>query len=359
MGELKTISVDAVHEELLLNISDSYQKTEGFPTWDILKAGAFGIKKVWDNALLVQYKQDIDNLTGDELEQVIYQRTGLKRRDAVKAKGTVTIIKGSGVLTTGDLFSSEDGVLFKPLQVVAVTDGSLVNVEAVEGGISGNVPPNSVVSMPITIPGISKITNEQAMTGGYDPETDEDFRARYYEYLQMPATCGNKYHYLMWAKEVDGVKGVKVIPCWNGKNTVKVIVMGNDYKPASESLVKAVQDYIDPGCTGEGLGQAPIGAVTTVVAADELTINVSVTLTLGLSVDKETVQELVYEAIDDYIKSIAFTGAFVSYAKIGACIMGVDGVIDYADLLVNEGQANIEISFNQCPVLGEVVFNDV
>lgn len=38
--------VDSIHQELLKQISDDYQKTEGFPTYDILRALAFGLLKI-------------------------------------------------------------------------------------------------------------------------------------------------------------------------------------------------------------------------------------------------------------------------------------------------------------------------
>ena len=82
-SELKSTTVDKVHKELLGQVSDTYQKTEGFPTWDILKAAAFGIKRVWDKVFMIDYLQDVDNLTGTDLERFINQRKGLKRKESL------------------------------------------------------------------------------------------------------------------------------------------------------------------------------------------------------------------------------------------------------------------------------------
>ena len=40
------------------------------------------------------------------------------------------------------------------------------------------------------------------ITGGYDAETDDELRRRYFEKVRSLVTFGNKYHYINWAKEV-------------------------------------------------------------------------------------------------------------------------------------------------------------
>lgn len=356
-NSLKTSNVDEIHNGLLDGISDTYQKTEGFPTWDLLRAVALGFKKLWDRLFLVEYKQDIDNLEGVELDQIIYQRTGLRRKEAVSATGYINIVNGSGYIVEGDLFETESLIRFESTESKQVKDGDTVAVKAVIAGEAGNVATDLINQMPVTIAGVSKITNLEPTIGGYDAETDEDYRQRYYEYLQTPATAGNKYHYMMWAKEVDGVKAVKVEPCWNGINTVKVYVVGNDYRPAEPTLIADVQEHIDPNSEGKGLGTAPIGAMCTIVPAEELSLNISVNIMLLSTADPDAVKENIKTALNDYVHTLAYKAEYISYAKLGASILSVDGVIDYADLLVNNKQANIEIGEWECPVITEVTIN--
>ena len=109
-SELKSTTVDKAHKELLGQVSDTYQKTEGFPTWDILKAAAFGIKRVWDKVFMIDYLQDVDNLTGADLERFVYQRKGLKRKEATYSVGFVNIVRGEGIVSIGDVFSTSGGV---------------------------------------------------------------------------------------------------------------------------------------------------------------------------------------------------------------------------------------------------------
>lgn len=350
-------TINQIHNTILKGVSDDYQKTEGFPTYDITRGVSFGQYQLWKKAFLIEEKQNVDNLEGPELDAWCMQRVGIMRNAAVSATATVKIIAGTGRIIRGDLFETEDGVQFAAAETKTVAQGDTVIVKALSPGTEGNVAADTIVKMPVTINGIGAVTNPAPAEGGYAVETDDEFRKRYYEKLQIPATCGNKYHYLAWAKAVDGVGHARVFPHWAGKNTVKVVIIGNDNKPASETLVKAVQDYIDPGQTGRGDGQAPVGAVCTVKTADIVSVSVSV----SVSEDLEEIKQNITAAIEQYIKSQAFAATeaetdYISCARIGAAIIGTTGVLDYADLQVNGGTSNIVIPKESVAVLGDVTY---
>lgn len=356
-------TINQIHNTILQGVPDDYQKTEGFPTYDITRGVSFGQYQLWKKAFLVEEKQNVDNLEGSELDSWCSQRVGLTRNSAVKAKAVIQIVSGGGRIVAGDLFETVDGIQFESTETKTVAQGDTFNVQAVVAGTSRNVAANTITQIPVTINGIGSVTNPDPAEGGYSEETDDEFRTRYYEKLQIPATCGNKYHYLAWAKAVDGVGNARVFPCWNGRNTVKVVIIGNDNKPASDSLVQAVQEYIDPGKTGYGEGQAPVGAVCTVKSADTVSVTVSVTISVSTSEDLATIKENVTKAIESYISSQAFAAGdsetdYISYARIGAAIIGTTGVLDYSDLKVNGGTSNIVIPKESVAVLGGVTYAD-
>lgn len=76
----KTIGIDAVHNVMLDGISEEYQKTEGFPTYDLTRGMAFAVLALCLKAQEIERKQDVDNLTGDELTRVVFQRRGTERK---------------------------------------------------------------------------------------------------------------------------------------------------------------------------------------------------------------------------------------------------------------------------------------
>jgi len=356
-------TINQIHNTILQGVPDDYQKTEGFPTYDITRGVSFGQYQLWKKAFLVEEKQNVDNLEGTELDAWCTQRVGLTRNSAVKAKAVIQIVSGGGRIVAGDLFETVDGIQFESTETKTVAQGDTFNAQAVAPGTSGNVTANTITKIPVTINGIGSVTNPDPAEGGYEEETDAEFRIRYYEKLQIPATCGNKYHYLAWAKAVDGVGNARVFPCWHGRNTVKVVIIGNDNKPASDSLVRAVQDYIDPGKTGYGEGQAPVGAVCTVKAADTVSISVSVSVSISVSDDLGTIKGNVTKAIESYVSSQAFVASdnetdYISYAHIGAVIIGTTGILDYAELKVNGGTSNIVIPKESVAVLGDVTYAD-
>ena len=350
-------SIDELHKKILDNISNDYRKLQGYPTYDLTRGFAFGIKDSYDIASEVRWKQDIENLAGSELNLFIEERTGLYRKKAVKSKGQLQIVEGNGSIIKGDLFSTKFGVKFVATESKEVHANDLVMIESVAGGKANNVEANTIVEMPVTLQGISKVTNPKAMTGGYDAETDNDYRNRYYQKLRTPVNGVNANQYILWAESFDGVGKARCIPIWQGKNTVKVVIIGNDFKPASEDLVKRVQDYIDPNKNGDGSGVATIGAVTTVVSATSVPITVKIR---GLKVDKgsylETTKETIYTNIDRYVRTSAFNTDYVSLAKIGMVIAETDNVKDFTEVLVNNGHTSINIDNDQCAVLTEVAY---
>lgn len=355
--ELKTTTVETVHEELLNQVSDSYQKTEGFPVWDILKAMAFGIKRLWDKCFKIEYLQDVDNLTGADLERFIYQRKGLTRKAATYATGYIQIVSGSGDIDAGDLFATETNIQFESLETKHVNQGDTVAIRAVKSGSEGNVIAGIITQMPVTIQGISQVTNPDVTSDGYDEETDESLRERYYEALQEPATSGNVYHYRRWAKEVPGIGDCKVFPLWDGDNTVQVVVVDDDGLVPSPETVARCQEYIDPNSAGTGLGEAPIGAYCTVVAADPLTVNISVTVQLD---NTRTVADIKTEfegLVTKFFASIVFNSQYISPAKVGNLLLNCEGVSDYDSLLLNNSASRITIPDKSIPVLGTVTIN--
>lgn len=348
-------SVDSIHNTMLEHIDDTYQKTEGFPTYDLTRGEAFALLELWEKCEEIERKQDIDNLTGDELTRVAFQRKGTQRRKATKAVGSIRIVDGSGTIHAGDLFESESGIQYESIETKDVEKNNIVQIRCMRSGTIGNVPKGTITQMPITIAGINSIINDDPTINGENEERDKDLRERYYEDLREPATSGNDYHYKRWAKEVEGVGEANVIGLWNGNNTVKVIIINADRKPANGDLVKRVQDYIDPDSKGIGAGQAPIGAHCTVVSATAAPINIDVNgVSHSSTATKSTITAAITEAVTQYLKRIAFHQNYVSVAQISNIIIDSAGVTDYESVTVNGQTSKISLTIEQVATLGTV-----
>lgn len=349
--------INTIHSEILENVSDVYQKTMGYPTYDLTRAFAIEALTLLEQVELVEDKLDVDNLTGDQLTRFVEQRKGIERKVATCATCALTVT-GTGTIAMGDLFESTGGIQFAATENVSITLSGTVVVQATTRGTAGNVGIGSITKIPVTIAGITGVTNVAAAVGGYEEETDDDLRNRYYEALKKPATSGNVYHYEQWAKSVTGVGGAKVFPLWNGDNTVQVIIIDANKGVATDELVELVQKYIDPNISGTGEGEAPIGAYCTVTSAMGVDINLSVTIQLMTGYSLSDVMASIEENVTAYLQEVAFNQNYVSYGKIANAVNDTMGVMDYADLLVNDGTANIEIGEKQVAVLGMVTVSE-
>ena len=336
-------------------VSDSYEKTAGYLLFDMTEAVGLELDEMDGNLINVQNLFNVDNLTGDDLTRFVYQRKGVTRKAPGYASGVVTVT-GTGTVEIGDLFETENGVQFAASETVSIASSGDVPVIAVVAGASGNVGTGAVNDMPVTISGISSVTNSDPITGGYDAETDEDLRERYYEAIRTPASNGNKASYKIWAKSITGVGDAKVFPLAQGTGTVDVVIINADMTPADTSLVNEVQNYIDPGSSGRGDGIAPIGATCYVSSATGLSINVSASITLSSSASSSTVETAIKEAITNYLASIAFDSSIVSAAQVGNVILDVPGVQDYENLKLNSATGNVTVGEREVAVIGTVTF---
>ena len=346
------MSASEILDEMLSAMPESYQKTIGFPTYDLL--AAVSLRMEGTDEAIDEAKQQLDpeNLSGDDLDRYIYPRSGLARKASTFAHGTLTVT-GSGTVEIGTLFESVGGVQFAATETVVIDGEGSVPVTCTVDGTAGNLPAHSVTQMPVAVQGIASCDNPEPLTGGYAEEGDTEYYARYLLRLRTPATSGNVYHYQQWALEVSGVGHVKVFPRVQGVNTVDVVIADSTGQPAGEELVAAVQAYIDPESEGAGRGQAPIGAQCFVSAAAEKKIAIACKVFKLNTADADGVTAAVKAAVADYLAGTVFVQDYVSYAQIAAAILSADGVVDFEGLTVGGGTANIAVGERECPVLGE------
>lgn len=395
------IEVDKTDEQItadiLQNLDSKYQKSVGFFAWDYARAIAIGgFKQIYSILKYICSLGDIHNFEYNDLVKFVRQRRGIVARTATKAIGSL-VVTGTGTINKGDLFQTQAGMQFQATETKTITNTGIISIEAVVAGVNGNVPENTITVIPVTIMGIVSITNPNAMTGGFDDETKDSIIERYLEDLQKPITSNNVYHYNKWAKEVSGVGNCKIKPLWNGDNTVKIVIVNSDNELADNALVNSVQKYIDPfgykvtdGTNtgyvqnyvvggdvpigtpvyidydlktvmklaeenefsfvdstkygwGYGNGEANVGAYSTVISADAKDIDITVDISLREGAILSEVKTQIEAKINEYFKTTVFNDPYISYARIGASILSVEGVLDYDNLLVNSDTDNIPL----------------
>ena len=368
MTELYNQTQDEITSELLANMPKKYQKTIGFPIWDFLRAIAIYIYEILKDIKTILSWQNVDNMTGEDLRRWVFQRRGIEWKPATKAT-TILTTTGTGFsLTAGQIVGESDtGLMFAVTEdFVSDTGIAEIPVECTTAGTIGNIPAGSITKIPVTIDGLSTIVNNQNATGGYDDESDDSLRERYYEDLQLPIVSGNKHHYKKWAREITAVKDAKVKAFWNGDNTVKVIILDEENLIATDELVEEVQNYIDPlgDGWGEGNGEAPCGAYCTVAKALKKEVAISANIEIKTGFDFTTVKNNIEASLKSYFKEIAFSeDGIVSYTQISSYILKADGVKDHSGMLINGGIDNLKVqdtkTDTEVAVLGTLTLTEV
>lgn len=339
------MTVDEIIEYMLTSVPSGYDTSVGSFFYDLLYPVAEQVYRLKNNISELELNAFALTAVGEYLDRKVAEQ-GITRKRAAFAKGTVRISGDVGAVIQQGAKVAEGDVLFAVDEESVIPDSGYadVSVTCVIAGIVGNVAVGKINRFPVTLPKITDVTNITAFTGGYDEETDSELLERYLEKVSRPNVSGNKYHYIEWAKEVSGVGGASVIPLWNGPGTVKVVIVDSLNQPADDNLITAVSEHIEE--------LRPIGANVTVVSADSLVIDISVNITNDVT---DEITESITTTISNYLGGEALKKSYISYAKIGSIILAVDGVEDYADLMVNRSTANISIPAGSVPVLGGVV----
>lgn len=273
------------------------------------------------------------------------------RIQAQKSTG-ILIFEGSNGITipsgtvTGD---SQNQLRFETLEDVIIEDNSAsVNTRCTTAGKIGNVGSNFIDTLVTSISGVSSVINIDDFIGGVDEETDESLRERIIEKIQKPITSGNKNHYEYWAKQVAGVGSVKVLPCWNGGGTVKVIILSSDNDIPDDTVIENVANYIEEN--------RPIGADVTVTKAQPLNVDIIAEISISSSYNLTNVKADIETNIKEYLSSIDFDDEKVlSYYKIGDIIFDVDGVLDILSYTINGGTVSLQPQSEYFFTLNEVV----
>ncbi|NLW92363.1 MAG: baseplate J/gp47 family protein [Syntrophomonadaceae bacterium] len=344
-------TITEVRARMLATIPSGLDQSEGSFIYDILAAAAIEMATAYAEANTVLAKGFAETTAGIYLDYRAHEH-GLTRNAATAAAGQVTITGTAGVVVpTGSLFATNGGIQFKTTSEATIGGGGTITaaIEAVVAGISGNVPSSTIILIPVSITGVTAVTNASGTTGGTDEETDAALLERLLEAVQSPTTSGNSAHYKQWAKSVDGVGDAKILPLWDGNGTVKVVAIDSNKAPVSSAIVDNVSAYIET--------VRPIGATVTVASATGLSINVSATLTLESGYTAEGVLSDVEGAITSYLQSIAFKQDYVSYARIGSILLDTEGILDYASLTVNSGTANVSVASTEVAILGTVTLS--
>ena len=357
---LKSLSWIEISDRMKDDLKNPPNKIEGSFAADNIQAVAKEIAKYYDYVDWLIDMHFADTATGEFLDAKA-KEVGVFRRSKTKASGIITFKgKPNTFIPAGFRVYAGDRAYYTTVPAYIGQNGTVdVEVLSENEGLGTNAGAYEVTSFG-HLAGLESVENTEPITGGADIEDDESLRERTLLKMRYPGTSGNKYHYMHWAMEVDGVGRVKVFPLWKGAGTVKVSILDSNQKPAKEDLIKKVAYHIDHGGERKGEGLAPIGAYLTVdtAKAKKIEIKGQVDIEMGSAKSKDMIAAELKEDLQAYIDSeISYKKNRLTVAKVIDLCYSIAGVSDIVSLTIDGATDSVEIGEEEVFEIDEVVLS--
>lgn len=347
-----SITPESIKAEMLSELNEKgvlIDTREGSYTNTLVSTAAYQIFKLYQQFPKLLSVVFPDENAGEYIDKHaaqigMFRRTGKKAAVIMSFTGT----EGTYIPAGTNLYAPETGLRYLTTEDVRIVKGTAqARAEAAEVGTEYNLPADSITSMYTNVAGVKSVNNPTAAIGGADVESDADFYSRYHNRRTLPITSGNKNHYVTWATETDGVSYASCVPLWNGNGTVKVVIAGPNRKAVDESTRSACAFHIEE--------ERPIGAVVTVVSAQERRIPLTASVTLMDGYTSEQVRVQLETLVGELLSSQKFGEEIViPFSRFLACLLRCPGVADYSAFTVDGQISSVVIRAEDAPVVGTI-----
>lgn len=345
-------SFAAIRDRIKEHLQNAASRTEGSFSMDNIQAVSQELARI----MTLEVLPIPDHVLLDTAEGILLDRRAADfnevRNPARKAVGRIKFIGSSGIVIPSGIIAVTSDLEYVTTESGVINESQTISISAeclTEGKI-GNIAAGEIIDLKNSLNGVDSVTNEDAFSGGVDEESDTSFRNRILEKIQRPITSGNKNHYEYWAKQVSGVGKAKVLSCWNGNGTVKVILLSDVFDVPDDVVVENVKDHIE--------ANRPIGADVTVSKALPVPVTIHVTVVLADGYNLDSIKSQAIDGINKHLSQIAFDeNKHLSYYKVGDVIFGIDGVIDISSYTLNGGTVSLQTDFDEFFKLQEVIVN--
>lgn len=373
--ELESHDFDYFMDSMLDDVSDDVDKRQGSIIYDALGPAATQLAEESLQMATVVRAAYTKTAPGEFLDYRAPER-GTVRQAATTAQVLAKFLDSDGEaignVEIGDQFASvgEEPIFY---HVTKVNDDLTAILTADEVGTAANGYLGQI--LPVTPNDSLTWAEITAVTvPAKDSETDDHLRERLLSPDAYNAYGGNVADYLDMLSNISDVGAGQVYPTWQGGGTVKLVIVNNDLRAASTSLIGQVKKTIDPvEFEGQGYGLAPIGHAVTVVAPTEVKIDIESTVTTDSQASVSSVETQIKAGIESYFAKRRETwddvdkvtgrgySLTVYRSQILSEIMRVEGVINATLPVLNGTESDVVMTFNdevsELPVVGEVVLH--
>lgn len=387
-------------ERMLARIPNTFDKREGAMIYDALAPAAAELTMAYIGLEAVFREMFADTASKDCLIRRAAER-GITPYSATHAILRGVFTPTSISIPTGARFHCNDTVYYV---VEKISDGEY-RMECEELGEAGNQTAGKLIPIDY-IAGLETAELTEILIPGEDEEETEHLRKRYFDSLESQAFGGNIRDYLEKINAIPGVGGTKVTRVWN-KNlrpaemipsvivqawyatvkptltgevaawleivydaalnkklttggTVRLTILSSDFEAASDTLIKTVQQTVDPNeYAGEGYGIAPIGHLVNVVSVEPVTIDLELELVYQTGYSFDGVKESIQNAVDAYFHELNQTWAdnevlVVRISRLEGRILELEGILDITETKLNGEAKNLVLGENEIAIRGDI-----
>lgn len=354
---LEDCDVETLHEQMMDELPDDIDKSEGGWPWDFTRPAATLAAQLLEFYIPEAIKLMFTQWSFGVFLDYLGARAQLTRKPAGKATAVLEVTGEPGtIIEAGTIFCTEatdesESIYFlaDELTVIGETGVETITVTAQESGSASNVNKGAIVLLDEPVDAITNITNLEAVTDGTDAESDDDFRERIMtaNAKQELSFVGNNADYKRWAEEVAGVGHATIAPYNDGSGRVRIVLVNSNGTIASDELCTEVYNHImRPDNPAERLSPPDCILIVSPPELVELSYTAEVELDDGYAID--TVTEAFRDALDDFYKTIEDDGE-VKLSAVFALLQRVPGINDLKHLKINGAYQNISISNIQYP----------
>lgn len=393
------ITYEIIRDRMLARVSDKLDKREGSVIWDTHSPTAIELQILYlelDSILREAY----GDTASREFLILRCKERGLSPYPATKA-----VLKGKFTPTDVDVTRKRFNIgRINYVVTEKIVDGEY-QVQCEKTGEIGNRYLGEMVPIDY-ISGLQTAELTEVLIPGEEEEDTEDLRGRYFASFAEKAFGGNVADYIEKTNAVPGVGRTKVTSVWNGDispfamipsegvtawyeniigtlegdpaawlttvytaaaekklttgGTVLLTIVDSQYGTASDTLIRAVQDAVDPADhAGDGYGFAPIGHVVTVKSAEAVPVSVETTVTCEVGYDRNGLQSVMEETVTGYLMELRKAWAdrpylVVRVSQIESRLLNIPGIVDVENTRINGAEGNLTLDSFVIPVFGGV-----
>ena len=348
----ESVTYEGILQRMLDRVPNTIDKREGSIIYDALAPAAIELQLMYIELDVIMNESFADTASREYLIRRASER-GITPEPATNA-----ILKGVFTPATVDVLGKRFNCgEFNYVVTEKITDGEY-QMQCETAGLDGNV--NFGQMIPIEyIEGLETAELTEILIPGEDEEDTEVLRERYFKSFESQAFGGNIADYKQKTNSIQGVGSTKVTPVWNGGGTVLLTIINSDFEAASEELIQLVQETIDPTQDASGKGLAPIGHIVTVNSAEEISVNITTTISYESNYSFDVLKTQIEEVIENYLYELRKTWGDNEYltvrsSQIDARLLDVVGIVDIQNTYVN-GVKNFVTSKDQIPIMGSVI----